>query len=326
MDEKNRIVEAQNTFEKYQTDKEYNQVMVAMEDWESQPKGARAQFIWDRAKSLNVSKPTLDLIKLKIKEELSDDIASLKSAEEHRLNIAAYNAIASAGGELTSSQKIELSTLMQKLQAIENSTAIDFMSLKFARERGILPLSEMGAFASQLIDQKTALAPVSNNGEIIDPEGQPANPAATQQPAQQGGQQQTMQQTPPVPSPDAGMDPNLPDEAPMPPIEESVVDTQTPDETAAETGTIDTIISDLEKQFPENAGIVRGLSVQLGQSMLRDPSGVEEAKVFISEIDNNLKKLSEQSDMIKPEYIEIIVEMAVKRKLMLENQFGIEGE
>jgi hypothetical protein len=135
-----------------------------------------------------------------------------------------------------------------------------------------------------------------------------------------------MQQTPPVPSPDAGMDPNLPDEAPMPPIEESVVDTQTPDETAAETGTIDTIISDLEKQFPENAGIVRGLSVQLGQSMLRDPSGVEEAKVFISEIDNNLKKLSEQSDMIKPEYIEIIVEMAVKRKLMLENQFGIEGE
>ena len=183
------IEESMNSFEKYQAENEYNSVIDEIGDWATLPQGQRVMLAWDKAKGKNISRKGLELIKLKLREELSDEVATLKYFDEllfekysatTKADAAKYNAMAN---------KFKLSL-----------RGLDTQTLAYAISKGILKASDFNPMLFEAIVSATdPAAQVPQLADIPDANGQPVpEPAPT---ADQPPAAPTAEQTQPAPAP-----------------------------------------------------------------------------------------------------------------------------
>lgn len=203
------IMENMSSFEKYQAESEYNTIMNEIPDWETLPQGQRVMLTWDKAKGKTISKKGLSLIKLKLREELSDELATLQYFDEV---LTAKNTATTVAG-------------VAKFNAVRNKfilslRGLDTQTLAFAVGKGILSASDFNPVMFEAIVNGTNPNAVANIG---DPN---ADPAAAQagQPIQDAGVAAA-----PAPAQPAAAEPPVPSEAPAP---ETVVPSVMPEQIA----------------------------------------------------------------------------------------------
>jgi hypothetical protein len=156
------IEENMNTFEKYQANREFDGIMAEIPDWESLPQGQRVMLVWDKAKGKNISKPAMELVKLRLREEMSDDVAALKYLDEILFEKNSATTVADAA---------KVNAMVKKFAMSMRN--VDRQTLTFAISKGILSAADFnplifdalsaGTDPSLLVEQTTPDgAPVEN--------------------------------------------------------------------------------------------------------------------------------------------------------------------
>ena len=296
------IEENMNTFEKYQADREFAGIMSEIPDWESLPKGQRVMLVWDKAKGKNISKPAMELVKLRLREEMSEDIASLKYLDE---------ILFEKNSATTQADAAKVNAMVQKFALSMRN--VDRQTLTFAISKGILSAKDFNPLIFDALVRGTdpALLAEPTAVDAAQPEATPIDGAT---PSSLEGTT-----TPPAmePQPDIAETPPVPSEAPaevVPAVEPDLPEPQLAPEDLALNSNMTL------KQINETLKSMSGEAVSV---ILAIPKTPTEATQVISDLESIGKMLDEMVDDGKKE---AKLNLIVERIVDITEQFTGSGE
>jgi hypothetical protein len=202
---KANIADNMNTFEKYRADSEFNTIMSEIPDWDSLPKGQRDMLLWDKAKSKNISRGGLETVKLRIREDLSEDIAALKYFDELMFEKTSAT---------TQSDVAKYNAMVNKF--ILSLRNVDTQTLTFALSKGILKASDFNPLIADAITQSTDPALLAEQlplpEDAADQSAVGATPNASPAPANSAASVAPSPEAPVLAAPEPMVQPDAPTE------------------------------------------------------------------------------------------------------------------